>query len=64
MKKVLERFMGTAMAVDDEEEEEAEQTGAQSVHCSLSRLCDWYNSKTKVGLWSSASMHYKLNTEK
>lgn len=52
MKKVLERLMGTAVAVDDEEEEEAEQTGAQSVHCSLSRLCDWYNSKTKVGLRS------------
>lgn len=51
MKKVLERLMGTAVAVDDEEEE-AEQTGAQSVHCSLSRLCDWYNSKTKVGLRS------------
>uniref|UniRef100_A0A8D0A1T1 Origin recognition complex subunit 3 n=1 Tax=Sander lucioperca TaxID=283035 RepID=A0A8D0A1T1_SANLU len=47
---VLERLMGTVVTVDDEEEEEAEQTSAQhhkSVHCSLSTLCDWYNTKTK-----------------
>lgn len=44
--------MDTDVTVDDEEEEEAEPTGAQlhkRVHCSLSVLCDWYNSKTKVG---------------
>uniref|UniRef100_A0A8C9ZYD3 Origin recognition complex subunit 3 n=1 Tax=Sander lucioperca TaxID=283035 RepID=A0A8C9ZYD3_SANLU len=43
-------LMGTVVTVDDEEEEEAEQTSAQhhkSVHCSLSTLCDWYNTKTK-----------------
>uniref|UniRef100_A0A8D0A1M3 Origin recognition complex subunit 3 n=1 Tax=Sander lucioperca TaxID=283035 RepID=A0A8D0A1M3_SANLU len=48
--QVLERLMGTVVTVDDEEEEEAEQTSAQhhkSVHCSLSTLCDWYNTKTK-----------------
>lgn len=52
MKKVLERLMGTALDDDDdgEEEEEADNDSAQSVHCSLSRLCDWYNGKTKVGL--------------
>lgn len=48
MKKVLERLMGAAL--EDEEEEEADTVGAQSVHCSLGRLCDWYNCKTKVGL--------------
>lgn len=47
MKKVLERLMGTAVALDDEEEEEAEHTSAQSVHCSLGGLCDWYTSRTK-----------------
>lgn len=53
MKKVLERLMGTAVALDDDdddEEEEAEHSSAQRVHCSLGRLCDWYTSKTKVGL--------------
>lgn len=53
MKRVLERLMDTVVAVDDDdEEEEAEQTNGQfhkSVHCSLSTLCDWYNTKTKVG---------------
>ena len=52
MKRVLERLMDTVVTVDDEEEEEAEQTSTQlhkSVHCSLSTLCDWYNTKTKVG---------------
>lgn len=37
---------------DDDEEEEADQTSGhlhQSVHCSLGTLCDWYNTKTKVG---------------
>ncbi|XP_049918029.1 origin recognition complex subunit 3 isoform X1 [Epinephelus moara] len=50
MKRVLERLMDTVVSVDDEEEEEAEPTSAQlhkSVHCSLSTLCDWYNTKTK-----------------
>lgn len=59
MKMVLERLMDTVVSVDDDEEEEAEQTSAQlhkSVHCSLSTLCDWYNSKTKVGPRSSASV--------
>lgn len=54
MKKVLERLMGTALDDDDDDEEEeaaaADNGRAQSVHCTLSRLCDWYNSKTKVGL--------------
>lgn len=43
--------MDTVVAVDDDEEEEAEQTNVQlhrSVHCSLSALCDWYNTKAKV----------------
>ncbi|XP_028251389.1 origin recognition complex subunit 3 [Parambassis ranga] len=50
MKKVLERLMGTVVAVDDEDEEETEQTDAyihKSVHCSLGTLCDWYIAKTK-----------------
>nr|XP_046268274.1 origin recognition complex subunit 3 isoform X2 [Scatophagus argus] len=50
MKRVLERLMGTDVTVDDEEDEEAEQTSNplhKSVHCSLSTLCDWYNTKTK-----------------
>ncbi|XP_071354044.1 origin recognition complex subunit 3 [Trachinotus anak] len=53
MKRVLERLMGTVVTVDDDEEEaeeSTEQTSAQlhkSVHCSLSALCDWYNTKTK-----------------
>lgn len=55
--------MGTAVALDDEEDEEAEHASAQGVHCSLSRLCDWYNSKTKVGLRSSADVKY-LHREK
>ncbi|KAM7403159.1 hypothetical protein PAMA_003875 [Pampus argenteus] len=50
MKRVLERLMDTVVAVDDEDEEGAEQTSTplhKSVHCSLSTLCDWYNTKTK-----------------
>uniref|UniRef100_A0A7N8Y113 Origin recognition complex subunit 3 n=1 Tax=Mastacembelus armatus TaxID=205130 RepID=A0A7N8Y113_9TELE len=50
MKRVLERMMGTVVAVDDEEEEEPEQLSAQlhkRVHCSLGTLCDWYNTKTR-----------------
>ncbi|CAK6956897.1 origin recognition complex subunit 3 [Scomber scombrus] len=50
MKRVLEKLMNTVVAVDDDEEEEAEQTSTphhKSTHCSLSTLCDWYNSKTK-----------------
>lgn len=49
MKKVLERLMGTVLD-DGDEDEEADNASAQSVHCSLSKLCDWYDSKTKVGL--------------
>lgn len=51
MKRVLERLMNTVVAEDDDEEEEAEQNNVQlhkSVHCSLSALCDWYNTKAKV----------------
>ncbi|XP_068195277.1 origin recognition complex subunit 3 isoform X2 [Antennarius striatus] len=50
MKRVLERLMGTTVVDDDEEEEEAEQNSAllhKNVYCSLSTLCDWYDSKTK-----------------
>uniref|UniRef100_A0A7N6BFP1 Origin recognition complex subunit 3 n=1 Tax=Anabas testudineus TaxID=64144 RepID=A0A7N6BFP1_ANATE len=50
MKRVLERLMDTVVAVDDDEEEAAEQTNGQvhkSVHCSLNTLCDWYNTVTK-----------------
>ncbi|KAM7375937.1 hypothetical protein PAMP_005697 [Pampus punctatissimus] len=50
MKRVLERLMDTVVAIDDEDEEGAEQTSTplhKSVHCSLSTLCDWYNTKTK-----------------
>ncbi|XP_060918837.1 origin recognition complex subunit 3 isoform X2 [Labrus mixtus] len=51
MKRVLERLMGTAVTVDDDEEEEAAELANtplhKSVHCSLSTLCDWYNAKTK-----------------
>lgn len=59
IKMVLERLMDTVVSVDDDEEEEAEQTSAQlhkTVHCSLSTLCDWYNSKRKVGPRSSAGV--------
>lgn len=50
MKRVLERLMGSDVTVDDEEEEATEQANPQlhkSVYCSLSKLCDWYNAKTK-----------------
>lgn len=53
--------MGTAVDVDDEDEEDIEQMSAQlhkSVHCSLSTLCDWYSSKTKVGPRSLTRLHY------
>lgn len=50
MKKVLERLMDTDVALDDDEEEvDGEQKPlCNSVHCSLTTLCDWYISKTKV----------------
>uniref|UniRef100_A0A3Q2YE56 Origin recognition complex subunit 3 n=1 Tax=Hippocampus comes TaxID=109280 RepID=A0A3Q2YE56_HIPCM len=56
MKRVLERLMDTLVAAaDDEEEEEIEAAALQqsdtpvhrSVHCSLSVLCEWYNTQTK-----------------
>uniref|UniRef100_A0A3Q2Y2G6 Origin recognition complex subunit 3 n=1 Tax=Hippocampus comes TaxID=109280 RepID=A0A3Q2Y2G6_HIPCM len=61
-KRVLERLMDTLVAAaDDEEEEEIEAAALQqsdtpvhrSVHCSLSVLCEWYNTQTKVGPKSS-----------
>lgn len=63
MKRVLERLMDTVVTVDDDddvEEGEAKQTNNQqhsSVHCSLSTLCDWYSSQTKVRLQSMACVH-------
>ncbi|XP_077435131.1 origin recognition complex subunit 3 isoform X2 [Vanacampus margaritifer] len=59
MKKVLERLMDTVVAAeddDDDEEEEDEEAATlqqsstpvhRSVHCSLSVLCEWYNTQTK-----------------
>uniref|UniRef100_A0A8C6TK72 Origin recognition complex subunit 3 n=1 Tax=Neogobius melanostomus TaxID=47308 RepID=A0A8C6TK72_9GOBI len=48
MKRVLERITGGVVAVDEEEDEEADasqiQTGAQ---CSISNLCEWYKGKFK-----------------
>ena len=45
--------MGTAVSVD-EEEDEAEQPGGtqprqKGAHCTLATLCEWYEHKTKVG---------------
>nr|XP_061824289.1 origin recognition complex subunit 3-like isoform X1 [Nerophis lumbriciformis] len=51
MKRVLERLMDTVVAFDDEDEdEEAEQRSTQAhknMQCSLSSLCEWYNTQTK-----------------
>lgn len=52
--------MDTLVAAADEEEEEEEEIETaelqqshtpvhRSVHCSLSVLCEWYNTQTKVG---------------
>ncbi|CAL8273131.1 unnamed protein product [Merluccius merluccius] len=51
MQRVLERLMGTAVSVD-EEEDEAEQPGGtqprqKGAHCTLATLCEWYECKTK-----------------
>lgn len=50
MKRILERLMDAVVTVDDEEEEGEQNNTAhhKSVHCSLSTLCDWYDSKRKV----------------
>lgn len=50
MKKVLERLMDTDVDDDDDQEEEDREQNRlrKSVHCSLTALCDWYISKTKV----------------
>lgn len=61
MKKVLERLLGTVVAVDDEDEEETEQPDAhihKSVHCSLDTLRDWYMANTKVGAESIGHCAY------
>ncbi|XP_059208629.1 origin recognition complex subunit 3 [Centropristis striata] len=47
MKKVLEKFTGSVVTVDEDEEEESSGQLHRSVHCSLSTLCDWYNAKTR-----------------
>ncbi|XP_061553237.1 origin recognition complex subunit 3 [Phycodurus eques] len=59
MKRVLERLMHTVVVAaaaddDDDDEEKEEATLKQSVtpvhksvHCSLSVLCEWYNTQTK-----------------
>ncbi|KAF7669679.1 hypothetical protein LDENG_00142840 [Lucifuga dentata] len=47
IQRVLERLMGTVVSVDDEEAEHISTQHHKSVHCSLSTLCDWYNTKTK-----------------
>ena len=54
MRKVLERLVGSAADEDEEEEEEAEQPGnthlnPKGAHCTLATLCEWYETKTKVG---------------
>ncbi|KAK0153350.1 Origin recognition complex subunit 3 [Merluccius polli] len=51
MQRVLERLMGTAVSVD-EEEDEAEQPGGtqprqKGAHCTLATLCEWYECKIK-----------------
>ncbi|XP_049595343.1 origin recognition complex subunit 3 [Syngnathus scovelli] len=50
MKRVLERLMDTVVAEEDDEEEEEEERRIpvhKGWHCSLSMLCEWYNTQTK-----------------
>ncbi|XP_077394747.1 origin recognition complex subunit 3 isoform X2 [Festucalex cinctus] len=58
MKKVLERLMDTVVAAEDDDEDNDDEEQAttsqqsstpvrRSVHCSLSVLCEWYNTQTK-----------------
>lgn len=51
MQKVLERLIGVDVAVDDDDEDGGQRSAPvhqKRVHCSLSSLCDWYSSVTKV----------------
>ena len=55
MRKVLERLVGSAVdEEEEEEEEEAEKPGGtrphlKGAHCTLATLCEWYETKNKVG---------------
>lgn len=46
--------MGVDVAMDDDEGEEGQRSAPvhqKRVHCSLSSLCDWYSSVTKVSMF-------------
>ena len=46
MRKVLERLVGSAAEDEEEGDTHPHPKGA---HCTLATLCEWYETKSKVG---------------
>lgn len=46
IKKVLEQLMGKGVSVDEEQEDET--APLQRTPCTISALCQWYKTATKV----------------
>lgn len=47
IKKLLEQLMGKGVSVDEEQEDETALL--QRTPCTISALCQWYKTVTKVG---------------
>lgn len=48
MQRVFERLMGAGVSVEDEEEDSNMTLPKNRVSCSMSALCQWYKTLTKV----------------
>lgn len=50
MQKVLERLMGAGVSVEDDEEDASMSLSQKRVSCSMTALCQWYKTVTKVSI--------------
>lgn len=48
MQRVLERLMGTDISVEDDEDDPSISLPQKRISCSMSALCHWYKTVTKV----------------
>lgn len=48
MQRVLERLMGAGVSMEDDEEDPSMSLPQKRVSCSMSALCQWYKTVTKV----------------
>lgn len=48
MQRVLERLIGAGVSVEDDEDDPSSSLPQKRVSCSMSALCQWYKTVTKV----------------